>query len=378
LKRIVIIGAGVVGCAIAKELSGPNVEIHLLEKNPKPGEGITSRNSGVIHAGLYYPPDSLKAKLCVEGRSLLYEWCEKKEVPHRKTGKLIIGHSEGHKPEESQEGDLRVIYENAIASGVSSRDLKWISKDEILRISPYIKGDIALHSRESGIVDAAALCHSFYADALSRGAQFHFNCEVRRIERYSSGYLVYTSRAEIDSDIVINAAGLYADEMARLVGIDRYQIYPWRGDYFKIKLPYSISTLVYPARKSNASGLGIHLTIDTTSQTFLGPDCEPQNPSVGFQIKNRANFDEKEDFSERPEKLMKFYESASHLLSGIKPEMLSYETCGIRPKLRAFDSQEEKDFVISEDLPGFFNLVGIESPGLTASLAIATYLKKKI
>lgn len=362
MKRIVVIGAGVVGCAIAKELSNSKTEIHVLEKNSRIGEGITSRNSGVIHAGLYYPPDSLKAKLCIEGRSLLYDWCEKKEIPHRKTGKLIVA-------DRSQERDLNIIYENTIRCGVSPSDLKWISKEEILKINPYIQGEIALHSLQSGIVDSQALCYSFYADALKAGTQFHFNCEVDRIESRR----IHTSRGEIDSEVVINAAGLYADEIAKLVGIDRYQVWPWRGDYFKVKLPYPISILVYPARKAHASGLGIHLTLDTKSQTFLGPDCEPS-----VIPRSEATRDPKEDFSERPQKLMKFYEAASQLLLGLKPEMLSYETCGIRPKLRPFDSTEEKDFVISQDFPGFFNLVGIESPGLTASLAIAGYLKKNI
>lgn len=353
--RIIIIGAGVVGCAIAKELSESNSEVHILEKNSKTGEGVTSRNSGVIHAGLYYPPHSLKARLCIEGRGLLYDWCEKKGVPHRKTGKMIVASL-------AEEEALRNLYNNAISSGVLPSDLRSISKKEIQRISPHIQGDIALHSLQSGIVDAEALCHSFYVDAAHRGALFHFNCEVTKIERSASSTLIHTSRGDLEADIVINAAGLCADDIAKLAGIDRYAIYPWRGDYFKVNLPYLIDILVYPVRKPHATGLGIHLTIDLNSQTFLGPDSEPSHS--------------KEDFSERPEKLMKFYEAASDLLSGLKPEMLTYETCGIRPKLRSFDSNEEKDFIISEDLPGFFNLIGIESPGLTASLAIVRHVKK--
>ncbi len=366
--RVIIIGAGVVGCAIAKELSEPNIEVHVLEKNSKTGEGVTSRNSGVIHAGLYYPPHSLKARLCVEGRGLLYDWCEKKGVPHRKTGKLIAALL----PAEEA---LKNIYKNAITSGVSPSGLRWISKKEIQKINPYITGDIALHSLQSGIVDADALCFSFYREACQKGAEFHFYCDVNGINRVSSCYLIRTSRGDLEADIVINAAGLYADVISKLAGCDRYTIYPWRGDYFKVNLPYPIDILVYPVRKPDAAGLGIHLTIDLNSQTFLGPDSDP--PSA-FEIKNHAALQKmKEDFSERPEKLMKFYEAASQLLSGLKPEMLTYETCGIRPKLRAFDSSnEEKDFVISEDLPGFFNLIGIESPGLTASPAIARHIKK--
>ena len=171
-------------------------------------------------------------------------------------------------------------------------------------------------------------------------------------------YVLHTTRGDISCDRVINSAGLYADEIAKLVGIQKYTIYPWRGDYFKIKLPYKVDQLVYPVRKPQASGLGIHLTMDMQGNTFLGPDSEP--------------VDSKEDFHAQPEKQLKFFEAAEKYLSGISPEMLTYETCGIRPKLRSFSDKEEKDFIISEDLPSFFNLIGIESPGITASLAIAS------
>ena len=357
MTTIVIIGAGVVGCAIAQEIANENTDIHIIEKNSSFGEGVTSRNSGVIHAGLYYPPYSLKSTLCQEGRELLYQWCTQKSIPHKKTGKLVVA------AKSEDEIWLENLYQNALKSGVKENYLKFLSKLEIQSISPYIKGVKALYSSESGIVDVPAFCRSLYVEAMKKSAQFHFDCEVQGIT-YKEGYTIHTTRGDIPCDIVINSAGLYADEIAKMAGIHKYTIYPWRGDYFKVKLPYKIDQLVYPVRQPTASGLGVHLTMNMEGNYFLGPDCEPS--------------DSKENFGSKPEKLMKFYESASQLLDGLKSDMLSYETCCIRPKLRAFDEKEEKDFVISEDPPQFFNLVGIESPGLTASLAIARYVKDKI
>lgn len=357
MKTIAIIGAGVVGCALAQELANEYTDIHVFEKNERFGEGITSRNSGVIHSGLYYSPNSLKAKLCIEGQERLYEWCRRRDIPYLKTGKLVVLESFQH------ENVLNKIYQNALACGAYAESLRILSEHEIKKKNPHIKGVLALHSLNSGIVDPYLLCQSFYFQAIKNGAQFHFNCKVIDIG-VNHGYRLETQRGEMRSDLIINAAGLYADEIAALLGKHDYRIFPWRGDYFKINLPYNIDVLVYPAVRLQAAGLGVHLTFDMRSNFFLGPDCEPNSS--------------KNDFTPKYDKKTLFYESACRLLDGISPEMLSYETCGIRPKLRAFDMKEEKDFIISEDLPGFFNLIGIESPGLTASLAIAKFVKNKI
>ena len=357
MKRIVIIGAGIIGCALAKELAQEGTDVHVIEKNPSFGEGVTSRNSGVIHAGLYYPPHSLKYRLCQEGRELLYPWCAQKLIPHKKTGKLVVA------TQVEDEPWLKDLYRNALQSGVKESHLVALTQHEIQKMSSHIKGVSALYSSESGIVDVSALCHSLYVEAIKKGVQFHFNCEVLEITD-QQGYVLHTTRGEMACDCVMNAAGLYADDVAKLVGIHRYTVYPWRGDYFKIKLPYKVEQLVYPVRKPHASGLGIHLTLNTQGNTFLGPDSEPAHS--------------KNDFHAKPEKQHPFFEAAQRYLSGISFELLTYETCGLRPKLRSFSDQEEKDFVISEDLPGFFNLIGIESPGITASLAIARFVKNKM
>ena len=353
--HVAIIGAGVVGCAIAHELSqNSHLSVFVLEKNNGIGEEVTSRNSGVIHSGLYYKPNSLKARLCIEGQELLYEWCRKKNVPHRKTGKLVLA-------QKNERDALENLLSNALASGVHKENLKILNNNQLEKEYPNIQGVLGLFVSESGIVDAHELCRSFYVNAAKNGVEFIFLCEVQGIN-HSGEYVIQTNRGELKADIVVNAAGLYADKVAHLTGINQYQIYPWRGDYFKIKLPYKVDKLIYPIKKPSDPGLGVHLTLDLQGRYFLGPDIEPAAHIA--------------DFSERPEKCAAFFESASKLLKGITQDMLSYETCGIRPKLRAFDEKEEKDFIVSEDLPGFINLVGIESPGLTAAPALAQYVKK--
>ncbi|MBI2609296.1 MAG: NAD(P)/FAD-dependent oxidoreductase [Deltaproteobacteria bacterium] len=357
MSRIVIIGAGIVGSSLAALLSeNKKHEVHVIEKNQKIAEGVTSRNSGVIHSGLYYAQDSLKAQLCIEGQKLLYEWCEKYKVPHQKTGKLIIA------CEQVEEERLYQIRENALRSGVDKDNLAFLEGPKIQKNYPFLKAKYALFVKESGIVDPHKYCYSFYSKALSNETDFHFLCKVQEIEK-KNHYTVKTNRGELECDFILNAAGLYADEIAQLVGIHKYKIYPWRGDYFKINLPYKVDKLVYPAIKKNAQGLGVHLTLDLQGSTFLGPDVEFSSS--------------KDDFRAREDKKEIFFLGASRMFEDIKPTMLSYETCGIRPKLRSPTDTEEKDFVISEDIPGFINLVGLESPGLTAAIAIARFVKQK-
>ena len=356
MKRIVIIGGGVVGCAIAYELSTAKADVHLLEREAKVGEGVTSRNSGVIHSGLYYSPESLKAKLCIEGQRLLYDWCHQWDVPHKKVGKLILA-------QEREEQALSALYENAMASGVLPAHLKFLSQEEVLRLNPYLRCSSALYAPQSGILDVQRFCQSLYIQAAKRSVQFHFNCDVRGIES-GEDYRIITHRGDLTCDLVVNAAGLYADQVAAMAGVHHYRIYPWRGDYFKVKLPYPVSQLVYPVKTPSAAGLGIHMTPDLRSNLYLGPDSEL--------------ILSKDDFRPRADKKRKFYEAASRMFSGLSIESLEYETCGIRPKLRSPEETKEKDFVISEDRPGLINLVGMESPGLTAALAIARFVKNKL
>lgn len=354
---VCIIGGGVVGTACAYALSRNGYSVIVLEREQTWGDGITSRNSGVIHAGIYYPRNSLKAQSCIRGKALLYEWCESRGVPHQKVGKWVIGQAEDTE-------DLERTF--ALAREVEAPGLRWATDQELEGLRNLYHVSAALFSSETGIVDPIQLTRSLMLEAQERGASFFSPMLVRNISVLSKGsYRVETDRGDLDTDIVINAAGLYADEVSKMVGVDKYKIYPCRGHYFWLRSQQKYKNLIYPAKKPNAPGLGVHLTLSLDDQYRLGPDVEWPN----------ANWPgDKRDFSE-PENLQQkaedFFRAASRYLKGIRIEQLSYESCGIRPKLRAPTESVEKDFVLSQDLPGFINLVGIESPGLTAALDLA-------
>jgi L-2-hydroxyglutarate oxidase LhgO len=349
---VLIIGAGVVGCAIASKISEKfeGQSIVIIEAGPRIAEGVTSRNSGVIHAGIYYKPGSLKADLCIRGNQLLYEWALKKNVAHKKMGKLIIARG------KQQEVGLHHIFENAKASGAPG--LRLVGKNEITELEPEISGDEAIFSSETGIVDPFELSQSLLYDAQNSGATLMTSCKALGIECLSSGdYQITTNQCIINAPVVINSAGLNADEVSNFAGIKKYEIYPCRGDYFNLKSVKKFTRLIYPVKDPSDPGLGVHLTIDLAGQYKLGPDVE-------YVLR-------KDDFTSATEKLERFRLAAENLLGPIPSDALSYNSCGIRPKLRSPLEKVEKDFVISQDKPGFINLVGIESPGLTASLAIA-------
>jgi L-2-hydroxyglutarate oxidase LhgO len=354
---IVIIGAGVVGAAVALKISEkfPNQDIVILESGPRPAEGVTSRNSGVIHAGIYYSPQSLKAKTCVRGNALIYEWAEKHGVPFKKCGKYIIA------KDQRQIEVLEGIYSNAIASG--ARDIHRINKAEISKLDFILEAEAAIWSPLTGIIDPAALTLSFLSKAEQNGVILMCNHSVTGFEGAANGNsLIQTSKGIIEARLVINAAGLYADEISNLAGVKKYRIYPCRGDYFRMNTSTKFHSLIYPVKEPSASGLGVHLTLDMDGRCKLGPDVE--------------YVESKNDFRSAEHKLEAFKEAAQKLFGPSIKYELEYDTCGIRPKLRSPTEKEEKDFVISKDRSGLINLVGIESPGLTASLAIAEEVLK--
>lgn len=346
----IVIGAGVVGCAVAQRLAkNHQLPPIVLDSNSIIAEGVTSRNSGVIHAGIYYPPGSLKAETCIRGKILLKEWCNKNSVPWIETGKWIIG-------QKQDEADLADIFENAKKSGASG--LSWKETSDINEHIPEAKADIAIYSAETGIIDPYLFSKSLLDDARENGAETILNCKVTSVETTGDGtYVVSTDRGPLASNLVFNCAGLHSDEIARMAGITKYTIYPWRGDYFRLRPKYNFKSLLYPVKKKNAPGLGVHLCLSMDGAMRLGPDVE--------------RIDSKDDFSPREQKREAFFQSASKYLRGLEMEDLEYDTCGIRPKLRSPTDKTEHDFVLSQDLPGWFNLIGIESPGLTAAMALA-------
>lgn len=366
---IVIIGAGVVGLAIASHLakSAVNKNILVLEKADSFGRETSSRNSEVVHGGMYYPEKTLKAVLCVEGRNLLYEICEKNSIPYRKIGKLIIA------AEKEELLGLERIYAQGKTNGVEG--LRMVSGFELKEMEPYLKGEAALFSEQTGIIDSHRLMEYFLENAREQGVVISFNCEAVEIFKSESGYRVTVKNMnetlEINSAVVINCAGLDSDKIAEFAGIDikkcNYELHYCKGQYFKVRPGKAgfLRRLAYPVPKPKSGGLGVHATLDLRGNLKLGPD----DRYLGARIK---------DYSVDESKRRDFYLSAVKFIPFIEEPDLSADTSGIRPKLQN-ESGAYRDFEIKEEadkgLAGFINLIGIESPGLTASPAIAKYVR---
>ena len=360
-SNVTIIGAGVIGLAIAAELADNNRNIFILEKNRSHGMEISSRNSEVVHAGIYNPPGSLKSSLCVEGRELLFETCRKNNIPHKITGKLIIATT------ENEMDEIGLLMQRALQNGI--RSISLLDKARIKEMEPNITAVGALYSPETGIVSAHALMDYYLHCARMKGSEIVYDTRVTGITAIANGYSIATRNSageccEITSEKVVNAAGLQSDIISRMVGKD-YQLHYCKGDYFSINnvKKDTVQRLIYPVPEKNHVGLGVHLTLDLNGRMKLGPD---------------ATFIERtEQYRVDETKREMFYESAAKFLPFLKKEDVCPDMSGIRPKLQG-RGDGFRDFVISEDLPGFINLVGIESPGLTAAPAIARYVKQML
>jgi len=358
---VTIIGAGVIGLAIASELANNRLNIYIIEKNRSYGMEISSRNSEVIHAGIYYPVDSLKARLCVEGRQMLYEICSKNNIPCIKTGKLIVAIT------EDEMKNLEKLKKQALTNGVNSVSL--LGKKEVNQMEPHVKAAGALYSPETGITNAHSLMDYYFHDAQMKGADIVYQTRVVGIERLNGGYKINTLNSEGDSfdltsERVINAAGLHSDKIAEMVG-QKYTLHYCKGEYYSLSNVKKgmVTRLIYPIPERKHVGLGVHLTLDINGRMKLGPDA--------------TYIDRVEDYRVDATKRDRFYESVVQFLPFIRREDIVPDMAGIRPKLQGY-GEEFRDFVISEDLPGFINLIGIESPGLTAAPAIARYVKNLI
>jgi L-2-hydroxyglutarate oxidase LhgO len=365
---ITIIGAGVVGLAVAARVAGKNRNVYVLEKNETFGRETSSRNSGVIHAGIYYPAGTLKARLCVEGNRMLYELCGHCGIPHRQSGKLIVATS----------GDEIAQLESLMAKGQGNGvdGLMMISRKQLKALEPNVEGVSALLSPSTGIVDAHALMRYYLSQAQDGNAHIAFNAEVTGIERVNDGYKVSvkdgSGRFSIRSTIVVNCAGLNCDKVAGMAGIDidaaGYRLHYCKGEYFSVGGGKSkcIQHLIYPVPLPRVTGVGIHATLDMDGRMLLGPSIE---------------YVDKVDYAMDDRNQRLFYKSAVPFLPFIEYDDLAPEMAGIRPKLQG-PKDDIRDFVIREEgdrgLPGFINLIGIESPGLTASPAIAKLLATSV
>ncbi|HUX48735.1 MAG TPA: NAD(P)/FAD-dependent oxidoreductase [Dehalococcoidia bacterium] len=363
---VAIIGAGVIGLATAREIAQEKKEVFVFEKNRTFGLETSSRNSEVIHAGIYYPEDSLKTRLCIEGKSLLYELCDRHDIAYKKLGKIIVAAS------ENETAQLEKLYEQGRKNGVE--DLMLLSQTELKKLEPNVEARAGLLSPSSGILDSYTLLKFLYSQAREKGAEFVFNTEVIGIERAGAKYKVQIKDRDgisaFVAHVIVNCAGLNSDKIAQLAGIDiakaGYKLHYCKGEYFSLSSKYRnlVSRLIYPVPEQ--VGHGIHLRQGLDGRVLLGPS---------------AHYVEAIDYAVDETQKQAFYNSTKRFLPLVELEDLAPESAGIRPKLQG-PGETFRDFVIAHEekasFPGLINLIGIESPGLTASLAIARYVGRMV
>ncbi len=351
----VVIGGGVVGCAVAWELAQFLSPVFLLERLPRLGEGNSTRNSGVIHSGIYYPTGTLKAETCVEGNERLVAYCVENGVPHKKCGKMIAAID----PEEIPE--LERLAKRGEANGVSG--IRMLTSEEARRKEPEAAVVGALWLPTTGILDPAELVRSLAHRAQAAGAELLTSAEVVGIlPEGGPGNLIRidSSRGPLLSRFVVNAAGVFADRVARLAGNDAYRIHPCRGEYCEV-IPDRqdlVRGLLYPAPHAGP-GLGVHFTRTVAGGLLVGP--------------NARYLEGPEDYEGNPTPVAAFWEAGRKLVPALRQEDLRPGYSGIRAKLAPPEDPAFRDFVLEMDprLPGLVHLMGIESPGLTASLSLA-------
>ncbi len=367
--QIIVVGAGIVGLNVALRLQRRGGRVLLVEAADRVGSGTTSRNSGVVHAGLFYPPESLKTRLCVRGNQLTCDWCRAKDVPLNPCGKWLVATT------TDEENALAAIVVKCGVVGVEG--LRWLSDDEIRRRQPELRVRTAVEVPSSAIVDVHALVASVEAAFLREGGTLVRRHIVRGVEGYSAGYrltlgLPDGDTTDVTASMVVNAAGLAADEVAAMVGIDvdaaRYRQHYWKGNLFRVPGARGrFPRLVYPIPPVGAPHLGAHIVPDMAGNVRLGPDAEFLNDRIP-------------DYAVKAERALPVWGEAHAYWPGLRPEDLEPDYAGIRPKLVA--SKGFRDFVIAEEsarnLPGWVNLVGIESPGLTAAPAIGEEVERRL
>jgi len=354
----VIIGAGVIGLAVARALALRGREVIILEAEDHFGTVTSSRNSEVIHAGIYYPRGSLKARMCVAGRDLLYDFCDQYGVPYRRCGKLIVATS------ESQLAELDKINTAAAGNGVQ---LERFSRAQALELEPQLSCECALHSPSTGIIDSHSYMLTLLGQAESRGATLVTESRVTTLSLERGGILVGINNEEpaLRASTVINSAGIFAPDVARLIegGFPVEHIprrYFAKGNYFGLAGRSPFGRLVYPIPEPG--GLGVHLTLDLAGRARFGPDVQ---------------WVENYDYSVEPQRAERFYAAIRTYWPDLADGALQPAYAGIRPKISG-PNEVAPDFRVdgpeTHGVEGVVNLFGIESPGLTASLALAEFI----
>jgi len=359
-----VIGAGVIGLAVARTLAKEvGHEVLMLEAQSVIGSMISSRNSEVIHAGIYYPHSSLKRKFSVKGRNLLYEYCNSRNIEHRKCGKIIVATT------KKEKGTLNSLFEQGKRNGVF--DLKLLSREDVLYLEPNVSCEGGILSPSTGIIDSHGLMMSLLAEFEEYGGILSLNSSVEGGEITSDGITLHIDGMDVLFENVINCSGLFAHKVANSIlpkKVHRRKQYFAKGNYFKLNSNKKVfSHLIYPVPVKG--GLGVHSTIDLTGQCRFGPDLEWIDPETDPEsIKYKVSFER--------EKL--FYEEIQKYWPCLKNGELEADYVGVRPKLCHPDVAEtldKTDFLIDgpsrHGVPGLINLLGIESPGLTSCLSLA-------
>jgi L-2-hydroxyglutarate oxidase LhgO len=364
LMQLLVVGAGVVGLAVARAAALKGHEVIVAEQTKGIGNGVSSRNSEVIHGGMYYPTGSLRAYHCPRGRRLMYEFCVSHGVPHRKCGKLIVA------TEDAEVAKMEAILRQGQINGVEG--FVMIDAASAREMEPQVHCVAALHSPETGIIDSHSFMRALQGDIEDRGGAIAFNTKIERLIRSQAGWVVRfsgTESGELAVDAVVNSAGIGAQDLAR-----RTEDYPdrrvprlvlARGNYFGYAGRPVFSRLIYPAPRIDG-GLGTHVTLDLAGRMRFGPDVE---------------WIDEENYNVNPERAKSFYASIRRYWPGLPDNSLQPDYAGIRPKLTG-PGEAAADFMIEgpeqHGLPGLMHLFGIESPGLTSSLSLADDVVKQL
>ncbi len=350
---VAIIGAGVVGNAIARELTRTCAHVAVIEKELDVSMGTSSRNSGVIHSGIHYKPGTLRAALNVQGNSMMADLCRDLKVKIDYIGKLTVAQ------DEEEVKSLYMLKEQGEANGVPGLEI--LDPDEMEKLQPRVGGIKALHSPSTGIICPYSLTIALAENAHANGCHFYLGHEVTAIQKTDDGFEITAGKKKISTRVLINSAGLYSADICRMLGINDYTIYPCRGEYLILdkRLKGTLNLLVYPAPHHGKAGLGIHLTNTVSGNILIGPSNEYQK--------------DPEDYACTADIMAQLRKEGLALLPEMKTTDFIRSFSGLRPKQTPPEVGGFKDFIIEsrDDVKGFINLVGIESPGLTSSPAIA-------
>jgi len=353
---VVIVGAGIIGLAIAEKLVDSFENILVLEKEKKFGQHTSSRNSEVIHSGIYHPINSLKSQLCIRGNDLLYKFLKKYEIPYLNCGKLIISSN------KDEEKILEELFSNGINKNING--LEYISSKDAKLIEPNVKCTKAIWVPSSGIMDSHKVMQHLEYNFISNNGIIAYNTLADSIVYNKSNFNITTNNQDnIETKILINAAGLWSDKISLMLGIDELKVHYCKGEYYKTNRYKNINCLIYPL--PSEVSLGIHAAIQLNGDVFFGP-----NAYYIDEINYHIDDSNKDSFLNDIKKYIDIE------LNDIWPDF-----CGIRPKLQARGMSFEDFYINNESTRGiknFINLLGIDSPGLTSSLAIAEYVESII